>query len=465
MESDIKEIDSVVFGVFSPEEIIKLSVAKINITKLSGPGSVYDDRMGGNIEGNKLCVTCGQNAKLCPGHMGHIELNQYIVHPLYYKLVVSFLKCFCIKCYNLLVLKDQLLLYGLNRFKGEKRFKKILEILEKIDICCHCSNPQPKFAHSSTDNAISMVYKQKNGQNISIILGVDEIKKTLDNISNEDIESLGFIPDRIHPKNLILSVIPVLPPSSRPFVMADGNICDDDLTNQYCEIIKSNNHLEDAYMNDTKQQKFIQALKFRILTLMNNSQNKAKHTTSGRPIKAIKERLTGKDGLIRNNLMGKRCEQTGRTVIGPDPTLRMGQLALPPEMASNLTFPENVAPFNIEKLTELVNNGKANFVIRTKLGVKTRINLQYALFSKGTELLYGDIITRPSKIGKDIIYGKHYGHFELKPDDIITRNGAILDNITYPKKKKFILQIGDIVERHLRDGDTVLLNRQPKNFQ
>ena len=143
----------------------------------------------------------------------------------------------------------------------------------------------------------------------------------------------------------------------------------------------------------------------------------------------------------------------------------MGQLALPPEMASNLTFPENVAPFNIEKLTELVNNGKANFVIRTKLGVKTRINLQYALFSKGTELLYGDIITRPSKIGKDIIYGKHYGHFELKPDDIITRNGAILDNITYPKKKKFILQIGDIVERHLRDGDTVLLNRQPKNFQ
>jgi len=56
-------------------------------------------------------------------------------------------------------------------------------------------------------------------------------------------------------------------------------------------------------------------------------------------------------------------------------------------------------------------------------------------------------------------------NFELKPGDIIKRNGNILENITYPKKKKIILQIGDIVERHLRDGDVLLLNRQPRKFQ
>jgi DNA-directed RNA polymerase beta' subunit len=89
--------------------------------------------------------------------------------------------------------------------------------------------------------------------------------------------------------------------------MADGNICDDDLTNQYTEIIKANNHLEELDPNDTKYQKFLQAIKFRLLTLYNNSQGRSKHTTSGRPIKGIKERLTGKDGLIRNNLMGKLC--------------------------------------------------------------------------------------------------------------------------------------------------------------
>jgi DNA-directed RNA polymerase beta' subunit len=161
--------------------------------------------------------------------------------------------------------------------------------------------------------------------------------------------------------------------------------------------------------------------------------------------------------------MGKRCEQTGRTVIGPDPTLRMGQLALPPEMASNLTFPESITPFNIEKMSELVNNGKANFVIREKEGKKTRINLHYALYSKGTELLYGDVILRNEKEMK--IGQKLCRNFELKPGDIIKRNGNILENITYPKKKKFILQIGDIVERHLRDGDVLLLNRQPRKFQ
>jgi DNA-directed RNA polymerase beta' subunit len=151
-------------------------------------------------------------------------------------------------------------------------------------------------------------------------------------------------------------------------------------------------------------------------------------------------------------------------VIGPDPTLRMGQLALPPEMASNLTFPESITLFNIDKMTDIVNNGKANFVIREKEGgVKSMINLQYALNSRGSDILYGDIIIRN---GKELKIGQQLSRtFELKPGDIIKRNGNILENIIYPKKKKFILQIGDIVERHLRDGDTLLLNRQPRKFQ
>ena len=869
MDSETKEIESVNFGIFSPDEILKMSVAKIHTTKLTGHGSVYDERMGGSLEGGKLCITCGLGAKDCPGHFGHIELNQYIIHPLYHRMVVSFLKCFCIKCYSILIMKDQILLYGLNRFKSEKRFNKILEVLEKIDTCSKCSNPQPKIAHSSTDNAISMVYKQKNGPNVVIILMVEEIKKTFDNVSDDDVETLGFNPSRIHPKNLILSVLPVLPPTARPFVVADGNICDDDLTNQYTEIIKSNNHLEDPDMTDTKQQKYIQSLKFRILTFFNNclhpntpvllwsgnikkakdiivgdeivgddgdkrivestcdgedemfeikqkkgdsyivnsnhiltltfsghknifwvkansnsplgsywmkwydnsikkikskvisvtnkrtkeqalelieqykktinisdtfdisikdylkcsksitkffmgfklknpinwvkkqvlidpytlgmwlgdgnsdgkgftsedkdwallneseivlhpcklpenntynftyrdyqindpekfrpdihygikskfntgnyrkhpsplklllneynliknkhipddylyndektrlqllagiidtdgnvceegtnitisqsiireklikqiqflakslgfcstihektitkndkkyeqlvvhisgygidkiptllqqkkclnpkerdtlnsgisinsigigkyngftvdknnrfllgdftvthnSQGKAKHTTNGRPIKGIKERLTGKDGQIRNNLMGKRVEQSGRTVIGPDPTLRMGQLALPREMATNLTIPENVTSFNINKLTDLVNSGNANFVLRN--GGKTRINLQYALFQKGTDLLYGDIVIRKGRKGEIKI-----GHvpFILENGDIVKRNGKVLDNVIYAKRKRMTLNIGDIVERHIQDGDIVLLNRQP----
>ena len=210
----------------------------------------------------------------CLGHFGYIELNEPIVHPLYYKQVVSLLRCFCIKCYKLLITEDQITLNNLHRFKDIKRFNKILEKLEKIDMCTHCSHPQPDIKHTTVDNVISMVYKDKSRGKISIVLTVDEIKKIFDNISISDVKLLGFNPDLVQPKNLILTVFPVIPTSCRPYVMSDNNICDDDLTIQLVEIIKANNHLEQqdgVPISDTKKQKHLQSLKFRIATFYNNS--------------------------------------------------------------------------------------------------------------------------------------------------------------------------------------------------
>ena len=349
--NDIKEIDEIIFGILSAKEIVDMSVCKVDTNKLTGPGSVYDDRMGGNTDNNIPCVTCGQTPKNCPGHFGYIEFNEYIIHPLFYKHVVAFLRCFCIQCNRLLITADQVAVCELLRYKSDRRFKKIIEKLEKVDICCHCSHPQPKITYSITDNTIAMVYKEKvsddNDNNmeevddeqtpkksvkkdakISIAMSVDDIKKILDAITDEDVVLCGFVPERVHPRNFILSVFPVIPPAARPFVLADGNICDDDLTNQYLEIIKANNVLKaDDDMipdekRDTKKQKAMQTLKFRVLTLFNNSQGRAKHPTNGRPIKGLKERMTGKEGQIRNNLMGKRA-------LLPDTPVLMYNTGLP----------------------------------------------------------------------------------------------------------------------------------------
>ena len=70
---------------------------------------------------------------------------------------------------------------------------------------------------------------------------------------------------------------------------------------------------------------------------------------SGRPLKALKARLTSKEGRIRGNLMGKRVDFSARTVITPDPNLRVDQVGIPRSIAQNLTFPEIVTPFNIDK--------------------------------------------------------------------------------------------------------------------
>ena len=191
---------------------------------------------------------------------------------------------------------------------------------------------------------------------------------------------------------------------------------------------------------------------------MNNGQGRAKHTTSGRAIKGLKERLTGKTGQIRAHLMGKRCDFTGRTVIGPDPTLKMGELGIPREVANNLTVPVTVNSLNIDRLNILVNKGKANYVLRNN--GKTRINLKYALENKGTKIVYGDTLFRDGN--KIEITNTEY---KILKGDKIMRDNEFMKELKLTEKKIFNLQIGDIVERKLQDGDIVLLNRQPTLWQ
>jgi len=448
----IKEIDSVRFGVFSTEEILDMSVIEITSNKLSGePNNVYDERMG-VLENNKLCKTCNKNSELCVGHFGHISLNEKIIHPMFYKNVCKLLYYFCIKCNRLLVNKDMIQLKGFSKAK----IKKILND-RKIEDCFHCNTTQPVYKLSSNDGIINMVYKKDDKKNI-VEISPTEIKNIFDNVIDEDLEVLGIDKETSHPKNYIMDVFPVLPPAARPYVIAgDGNICDDDLTNQLLEIIKCNNALAkpEIIKSENKRVKVIQSLKFRISTFLNNSQGKAKHTTSGRPIKCLKKRLTGKTGQIRSHLMGKRVNYSGRTVIGPDPTLKMGELGIPREVAKNLTVPVRATYLNIDKLNEIVNSGKANYIVKNNN--KTRINLKYALKTRSTKLIYGDKIIKENG---DIIHVKT-GREKLQAGDSIKRGDEIITDIKLMGKKAYKVNIGDVVERQLKDGDVVLLNRQP----
>lgn len=129
-----------------------------------------------------------------------------------------------------------------------------------------------------------------------------------------------------------------------------------------------------------------------------------------KPIRGFVQRLKGKQGRFRGNLSGKRVDFSGRTVISPDPNLRIDEVAVPERVAKILTYPERVTPHNIESLKQAVRNGTeihpgANFVARGE-------NKKFLKFGN--------------------------------------RN-AIADG----------LSIGDIVERHIVDGDIVLFNRQP----
>lgn len=444
-----------------------MSVCEIDNTKLNGPGSVYDDRMGSSLESKQNCITCGLEPLKCPGHFGHIVLNEPVINPLYTKKVVTFLRSFCKKCSRLLLTKEQIELRNLcsPTMEGEDIFTSVTTNIRKSSVCPHCHSYQPDVAYSIKDDIISLVYdrnlvdepeKYSSGgkSKISIAMTVDDIKKILDLITNDDLRLIGIDSSLSHPKDAIMSMFPVPPPHMRPFVVADGTICDDDLTTQILEILKVNANLgnPEKMANPENRHKYIQSLKFRISTYIDNTHGKAKHPMNGRPIKCIKQRMSGKGGIVRNNLMGKRVNQSARTVIGPDPTLKMGEVAIPESVAANLTVPVKVNKYNIAELTKLVNTNKANEIVTESGGV---INVQYASFRKGTELLYNDVVIRN---GKEILVTNN--KIQLKTGDKLKRNGKFVA-IRYPERKRITLQIGQTVKRQLRNKDIVLLNRQP----
>jgi DNA-directed RNA polymerase beta' subunit len=450
-----RELDFIQFGLLSADEIIRQSACEITHLKLTGPHSVYDERLG-TLDPNKKCVTCQQNSKNCVGHFGHIVLNTYILHPLFHKLSLSLLKCLCYKCSRILLTKEQLDLAGFLRFQKQVRFMKIMERMDRVDYCAHCETIQPRFVFSSQDRFIYMIFKV-DGENSRIQMTENEVYHIFDNVQTSDIQMLGFDPQHFHPRSLVLTVLPVLPPVARPFIIAENITCDDDLTIQYLDIVKINHHIGEIPPHDTKRQKYIHTLRFKIRSLFDNSGDRQR-VSNGRPLKGIKKRLTGKEGIIRNNLMGKRVDKSARTVIGPDPTLCIDEIAIPQEIADTLCYNVVVNRYNIDSLYTLIQQNGVNFVLRDQGNI--RINMKYATVRQGTRLCFGDMVLK-KKTKKWKCVQSERDLFCLEEGDQIFRHGEKIPNIQYNSQKPFELQYGDIVERKLQDGDILLLNRQP----
>ncbi|KAH8111472.1 beta and beta-prime subunits of DNA dependent RNA-polymerase [Phellopilus nigrolimitatus] len=143
---------------------------------------------------------------------------------------------------------------------------------------------------------------------------------------------------------------------------------------------------------------FEQLLQFHVATYMDND-------IAGIP-QGVAE---GKEGRLRGNLMGKRVDFSARTVITGDPNLELDEVGVPKSIAMTLTYPERVTPYNIAHLQELVRNGPQEYP------------------------------------------GARY---------VIRDTGERID-LKYNKRADAFLQYGWIVERHLKNGDYVLFNRQP----
>lgn len=194
-------------------------------------------------------------------------------------------------------------------------------------------------------------------------LSAERAHEILRRISDADCRALGFDPALSRPDWMLLTALPVPPPPVRPSVAVDaGSRSEDDLTYKLAEIVKSNNRLarqEAAGAPAHVLKEFVALLQFHVTTYIDNTRpgHPVAAQRSGRPIKSISQRLKGKEGRVRGNLMGKRVDFSARTVISGDPNLALDELGVPWSIALTLTVPEAVTPHNIGRLAALVANG------------------------------------------------------------------------------------------------------------
>ena len=169
------------------------------------------------------------------------------------------------------------------------------------------------------------------------------------------------------PEWMVLDVLPVIPPELRPMVQLDGGrFATSDLNDLYRRVINRNNRLKrllDLGAPDIIVQNEKRMLQEAVDALIDNGRRGRPVTGPGnRPLKSLSHMLKGKQGRFRQNLLGKRVDYSGRSVIVVGPNLKMYQCGLPKEMALEL-----FKPFVMK---ELVNKGLAHNIKSAKRKVE-----------------------------------------------------------------------------------------------
>ncbi|MGQ9544360.1 MAG: DNA-directed RNA polymerase subunit A' [Candidatus Bathycorpusculaceae bacterium] len=420
-----KVIDGIYFSLFSPQDVRKLSVVEIQTPDTydedGAPitAGLMDGRLG-TLEPRQRCKTCGNTAIRCPGHFGHIELAVPIIHIEFTKLIYELLKSTCRNCGRIL-LPDETIKRAQARIEKTRQllgivpdevYKSIAQEI-KAKQCPHCGAVQYKIVFEKPTK-----FSEQIPESGSEPLTPSMIRERMERIPDEDLELLGFNPKAARPEWMILQVLPVPPVYVRPSITLESGIrSEDDLTHKLVDIIRINQRLKenmDAGAPTLIIQDLSELLQYHVTTYFNNEASgipPARHR-SGRALKTLSQRLKGKEGRFRSNLSGKRVDFSARTVISPDPNLDISEVGVPMEVAMRLSVPEKVTEWNIEEMRKLVINGPEKY---------------------------------PGAL------------YIIRPDGKRIR----LEFVTDRTKIAEALMPGFIVERHLKNGDIAIFNRQP----
>ena len=403
------------------------------------------------------CATCGLKMADCVGHFGYIKLVLPVFHVGFFKHCIQILQVICKNCSCVLLDESQRRHYlhifrrrNLENLTRTRTFKAVNISARKVLHCPRCGHingtvkkagplkivhekyrhkkvaEDQRHFHKSFDHMINQggtglgsggevkQHLQRAQDDLNPLRVLELFKR----ISDEDCELLGLRPEHGRPEEYLWQYICVPPVCIRPAVAQDANTNEDDITIKIAEIVFANGLLKVSISKGAAVSQLMEQWEFLQTTVAVYINSELPGLASalpggGKPIRGFCQRLKGKQGRFRGNLSGKRVDFSGRTVISPDPNLKIDEVAVPERVAKILTYPDRVFEHNIESLRQAVRNGAnkhpgANFIVDSKTGFKRMIK------------------------------------FMNKPE-------VAADH----------LKVGDIVERHIKDGDIVLFNRQP----
>jgi DNA-directed RNA polymerase subunit beta' len=365
-----EEFDAIKIGLASPEKIRSWSFGEVKkpetinyrtfkperdglfCAKIFGPIKDYEC-LCGKYKRLKhrgvICEKCGvevTQAKVRRERMGHIELASPVAHIWFLKSLPSrlgmvldmtlrdiervlYFEAFVVTEPGMTPLnKGQLLTeedylakleeYG-DEFKAGMGAEGVRDLLKGIDLPVVVEQLRSDLSKTSSETKIKKFAKRL---------------KVLE----------AFLKSGIHPEWMILEVLPVLPPELRPLVPLDGGrFATSDLNDLYRRVINRNNRLKrllelkapDIIVRNEKRmlQESVDSL------LDNGRRGKAMTGANKRPLKSLADMIKGKGGRFRQNLLGKRVDYSGRSVIVVGPTLKLHQCGLPKLMALELFKP------------------------------------------------------------------------------------------------------------------------------
>ncbi|CAL1677654.1 unnamed protein product [Lasius platythorax] len=414
---------------------------------------VLDRRMGVGANGSE-CTTCSKTLYDCVGHFGYIDLELPIFHVGHFRSIIQILQTICKNCAHVLLTGEERKFYSrklqtpnLGYLMRKALRKQIWEKAKKKTTCPNCKEingpvkkggflkivyekyknlkkTDPLIQEKLTelgpamehDRELKSIVEQNYRTVFDQYLYPHVVRELFNRIPVGDVCLLLMDPKCAVPVDLILTRIPVPPVCIRPSAMSDlkAGTNEDFLTMKLSEISLINDVIRKQ--NNVNINMYMEHWDFLQLHcgLFINSEISGipPHMQPKKFGRGMVQRLKGKQGRFRGNLSGKRVDFSSRTVISPDPNLRIDQVGVPMQVAMTLTYPEKVNPSNIELMRTLVRNGP------------------------------------------DVHPGANYVQYNNSQNKVYLK---------YGNRKKIAqnLQNGDIVERHLKDDDLVLFNRQP----